>query len=666
MEIFEVKADYTKFNRDSLGLTGPEKPPVVLPRNEDTTVGSLMIEEAYRYYNALSNFRARRKRSRRYLRGDQWGDTVVVNGSTMTEEDYIRSQGRAPLKNNQIIQIKKNIMGQYRSNETKTIIVARQREDAFAEEMMSNAIQKVHEINKVRELDARNFEESVMSGIAICKSTYRYWRERNHDDIFTENVNPNRFFFNTDIDDIRGTDLRMCGQIIDSTLDDLKCAFAKSDSDAEWIESIYANKNIDSMPTGRGLSSDRNDSISFLTPLDPSKCRMFEIWKLQTEKVLKCHDQLSGKPISTRKPKAYIDSINKQRIAEAAMQGVPQDKVPVITYETAFEQIWWVYYLGPNGELLYKGETPYTHESNPYTLFVYPLIDGEVWGIIEDIIDQQRYINRLIILFDFILSASAKGVLLVPEDSIPDDMDLDDIAEEWTKFNGVIKVKMKPGAEMPKQVAVNSTNIGLQDMIGLQMKLLQEISGVNGAIQGQSAQSGTSGVLYAQQVQNSNTNLKDLFESYQNLYQQTRDMKLLRLIGQYYEKRSIISSNMSNKFDETKFFDPDRVRDIDFDLVISQSNDTPVYRQLIEDNLFKLVEMQAISVETYLENSSIPFADKLLESVQNQKEAIMSGQQSPEVDQSVANQMMNGVNPKAMNIANQILGQRPQPQHNAA
>ena len=35
-------------------------------------------------------------------------------------------------------------------------------------------------------------------------------------------------------------------------------------------------------------------------------------------------------------------------------------------------------------------------------------LDGEVWGFVEDIIDQQKYINRLIVLQDMIISASAK------------------------------------------------------------------------------------------------------------------------------------------------------------------------------------------------------------------------------------------------------------------
>ncbi|OJV22717.1 MAG: hypothetical protein BGO30_08565 [Bacteroidetes bacterium 41-46] len=81
-------------------------------------------------------------------------------------------------------------------------------------------------------------------------------------------------------------------------------------------------------------------------------------------------------------------------------------------------------------------------------------------------------------LQDFIISASAKGVLLVPEEAIPNDMTIEDFAEEWVKYNGVIKVKTKKGIQLPKQIVANSTNLGINDMINLQIKLRQSIKGL--------------------------------------------------------------------------------------------------------------------------------------------------------------------------------------------
>ena len=104
-------------------------------------------------------------------------------------------------------------------------------------------------------------------------------------------------------------------------------------------------------------------------------------------------------------------------------------------------------------------------------------------------------------MIDFIMGSSAKGVLLFPEDQIPDGMTIEDIADEWTKYNGIILFRPRPGSPMPQQIAVNATQVGAYEMLSLQMRLFEDISGVHGAIQGKAAQSGTPASLYAQQIQ---------------------------------------------------------------------------------------------------------------------------------------------------------------------
>lgn len=633
--MFETKTDYRKFNKQTLGIDDIVPKPVVLPKSPETKEGSLLIEKAFRYWNSLADFRTRRKRARNYMRGRQWEDKVCVNGKWITEGDYMRSMGRSPLVNNQMQQIRKNVKGQWRGNESKPIVQCRDRKDARAEEMMSNALFKVYDINNITELDAAGYDEFILSGMVVGRSAYEYMKERNHNEVFTKNPNVNRMFMNTDIEDIRMLDLDFLGQFMDLSLDQLIAAFAKTEADQKWIEDIYCTRNVDTNPGSHGFTAQRTDNLSFLTPSDNSKCRVFEIWQLDLFAVLHCHDELTGKKTSTRKKAKDIDNVNRQRIAEAQLQGVPADQVPIVKYEKAFEQIWEVFYLSPWGHILYHSETPYTHESHPFTVFAYPLIDGEVWGLYEDVIDQQRYVNRMIMLYDFIISASAKGVLLVNENNLSDDFDLDAVASEWTKFNGVIKLKLKTGESMSQaaqQISANSTNIGLQEMIALQMRLLQDIAGVNGAAQGQAPTAGTSGTLYNQQAQNSAVNLRDSFEAYQRNFKRPRDMKLLKLIGQYYnESRNISGSTTSDKFPGTDFFDPQVIKDLEFDLVISQVNETPNYRELVEGSLKELFAAGQISIRTYLENSSLPMADKLLDSITKEQEAAQAQQMSPEM-----------------------------------
>lgn len=64
------------------------------------------------------------------------------------------------------------------------------------------------------------------------------------------------------------------------------------------------------------------------------------------------------------------------------------------------------------------------------------------------------------------------------------------------------------------------------------MTIMQQISGLNGAIQGQTPHANTPSSLYAQQAQYSAQNFVVLFENY-NMFCEERDEKLLKVLMQF-------------------------------------------------------------------------------------------------------------------------------------
>lgn len=110
-------------------------------------------------------------------------------------------------------------------------------------------------------------------------------------------------------------------------------------------------------------------------------------------------------------------------------------------------------------------------------------------------IDQQRHTNRLVTLYDWVMRSTAKGVLLFPEDSLPDGVEIDDISDEWSRFNGVILFRPRPGVPLPQQVTGNAANLGISELLNLQLKLFEDISGVNSALQGKLENNSVSGTL---------------------------------------------------------------------------------------------------------------------------------------------------------------------------
>lgn len=564
------------------------------------------------------------------MRGDQWHETMIDPDTreSITEETYISNQGKIPLKQNLMRQLEKNLMGQFRMNPLKSIVIARSRNNAKISEMMSIALESVGDANKSLELDVRNFEEFILSGMAIGKTVWRYIPKKNRKDIYNENINPNTIFFNSDVTDIRLNDLTLIGQIVDVPLDELVAVFAKNPKDEEKIRSWYGHYQSDLIDNA-GLSANRLELMDFFIPYDTNKCRAFEIWEKKYDWRLYVHDPMDGTYQVVKKDmRPMLAQINAERKQFMAANGVMEEDFEdyLLDVEDKMEPYWNQKFLTPYGQTLYEGETTYAHEEHPYSIVLYPLIDGEVWGLLEDVIDQQRYVNRLISLLDFIMGAAAKGVLLVPEDAIHPEFDLNDIAKEWSKFNGVIKIKsLKQGATMPQQISANLTNIGAHEMIGIQMKLMQEIFGVSPAIQGHNAKSGTPSSLYAQEAQNATINSKDIMDFYA-WYIEQRDYKVMKLIVQYYKEERYINVAGSNYSEEAKMFRPDLVRDVDLELKVAKGQDTPVYRQMIDDLLFKLLDLQQIDIQMFLENTSLPFADKLLETIKARQEQLAQGQ----------------------------------------
>lgn len=586
-----------------------------------------ILEQARQFYDGLEDLRRRRRRSRRYYRGEQWSDRVVVNGKSMTEEDYIKSQGKPALKQNMIRPPVRNVIGQYRCNPFKTVVYARNRQNQKAAEMMTVAVEAAYYMNNGKERDARMLEEFLISGMAVYGMSYAYDDVRQRPIPKFRAVNPARFFINTNLEDVCGDDVDFVGELADLGIDDVIAAYALNGLDGEAIRRLYGEAGrcfVDAGTPGAG----RLDGLDFYTSGDPGLCRVIKVCRLEAEWRLVVHDYADASyevwDIS-REEEVAAENAVRRRLGEE--NGV---EVPMVECERRFVKFWKYYHLTPLGDTLFESECPYEHNCHPYVFKFYPMLDGEVWGMVEDLIDQQKMVNRMMILQDFIISASAKGVLLVPEECIPDDMTVEDFADEWVKYNGVIKFKAKQGMALPQQVSAGSINIGIQDMIQMQLRLMQDIAGVQGAIQGRAPLSGTAASLYAQETQNATLNVMDYLETF-SAFLQMRDRRLMQLVKQFYTEPQYITVVGRAYSEEAKNYDPELIRNIDFENVIAKGNDTPTYRMVIDDMLWRLMEGGYLNLEMFLEHSSYPFADKLLESVKSQREQLAQGQMPPGV-----------------------------------
>ena len=608
-----------------------------------------VLMEAQHYWNQMDDFRHDRERNKRYTYGYQWDDVICVDGKKMSEADYIKAQGSVPLKNNLIRRLVRNVIGVYRSQLKEPTCTARDRDEQKLSETMSTILQCNMQLNRMNEVNARSMEEFLISGFIVHRKSYG-WRN-GKEDCWTDYVQPNNFFIDNNMRDFRGWDVTCLGEVHDVSFGQLCEQFAQTPQEYRRLKEIYKwasrREYIASYAERFGYS--RLENYDFLLTSEPGRCRVIEVWRKEQKPRYRCHDYQNGDifKIEVSDYEEQVAQVNRERMQMAKAAGMPEEEVPLIKATWFVDDYWYFYYLSPFGDILREGETPFEHGSHPYVFKAYPFIDGEIHSFVADVIDQQRYTNRLIVLYDWIMRASAKGVLLMPEDCLPDGVSMEDIAESWTEFNGVIVYKPSASRQIPQQVANNSTNIGITELLNLQLKFFEDISGVNGALQGKPGFSGQSASMYNQQVQNSTMSLLDMLETYSQFtcdgaYKDVKNMQ------QFYDTKRVF--NIAGKSGAQIEYDPKKIRDVEFDLSITESTSTPAYRQLANDWLMQLWQAQAISVEQLLEFGDFPFADELLQSIKSQKEQIQKGGMPDAMSPQLMQQVQQGADMNAVNM----------------
>lgn len=492
--------------------------------------GDLLLGEAKRCWEGMATFRRDRDRAKRFTYGDQWGDLVPTDAGIMTEADYIYSQGNIPLKNNLIRRLVRNVLGVFRNQWQPPACHARDPAERRHAEAVGRLIEYNIETNRLEEVYARTMEEFLISGMAVHRKWYG--RKGNRTECWTDFVSPDNFFADINSRDFRGWDLSIVGELHDMTYAALCASFAADDEEADELRQIYGI----GPGSGHGPASQfgaASRGADFLRPAEAGMCRVIEIWHKEYIAVYHCHDTLNGEyyNVTPGQYEAMVGAENRRRSRAG---------IPLIQSSRGIEEEWHYHFISPTGHTLRSGITPYAHRRHPYIFKAYPFIDGEIHSFVSDIIDQQKFTNRLISMYDWVLRASAKGVLLFPEGALPPGMSIEDVADEWSRFNGVLVYRPRPGDPLPQQVSSGASNPGITELLNIQLKMMEDISGVNGALQGKLDSGSISGTLYNQQTRNSLTALADLLKSFNDFIIECTETDASN-IRQFYTRRRIES-----------------------------------------------------------------------------------------------------------------------------
>lgn len=501
-----VPAIESKRIRQGMGRRGIILPHIIANRNQmkmrgekrqelqqgDDAMRPDLLERAMQCREEMSGFRRERLRNKMFTYGDQWSDRVVMDNLELREDEHMLRQGHVPLKNNLIRRLVRNVLGVFRDRYRLPTCKARDLTEADKGITMERLLHYNARRNRLGEIYARTMEEFLISGLAVHKKWYG--RKGGVTDCWTDIVQNDAFFMDSGGRDVRGWDLSIIGEVHDMPFREVASEFAETEEALRMLERIYGGR--------LGEPADENP-----------QCRIWEVWVREHPVRRHCHDTVTGRcwKMDEADYRRRVEPENRRRQAAGVMQ---------VRSRWFIDEEWRYYFLTSTGRVLRSGRTPYRHGSHPYVFKAYPFVDGEIHSFVSDILDQQKLTNRLISMYDWILQASAKGVLLMPEGALPENVSLDDIADEWSRFDGVIVFKPHAGDPLPQQISSKAVDIGITELLNIQLKMMEDISGVNGALQGKLDSNSMSGTLYNQQTRNSLSALSDLMSSYEDFIRQ--------------------------------------------------------------------------------------------------------------------------------------------------
>lgn len=385
-----------------------------------------------RIYMNLYKMRRNRIRLKKFTYGRQWDDPVAFsNSGQMTEGQAMWQQGRAPVTNNLIRQMVKTVVGRFRSLRPDT-----------------------------RECEARALEEFLISGMAAV----RVRPEGETCGPEMANISPDRIFFSPFLES-DASDCRLLGMLHDFSPAEVLRRFAVNRAPETVWDAFTRAEPVEpyafTPPPRWEYGQDAPDGLF----------RVAEVWRRSPVTLLKVFDPESGCMVEgecTRGARARLRKLGRSR----AEQGREQLKFN-IRVDDGWEHTW----LGPGGVVLLRERLPET-DTPALRLCFYPMIDGEVHSLVEDVISQQKLVNRLVTMLDEMLAASAKGVVLYPTDQIPDGMSWSDLRRMWSTPGSILPFKRTSKSVMPHEVQGAPATAGATQLLDTQLNLFQEVSGM--------------------------------------------------------------------------------------------------------------------------------------------------------------------------------------------
>lgn len=579
-----------------------------------------LVELAAKYYDDMGPLRKKWTKANNYYMGRQLEDEVIYNGRKVKTKDLLKIKGLPEFQNDIISDKVLTLKGLMRQeNMSCTCKSTDADEDMFAA-IFSEFLRQNDTLNERSQMNSELFEKFLVYAFVCVKVNHDYRQGR--DDIYLEQKDIYKLalppFEKSDLSDIK-----FIAEAHDMEWSDLLRYFCKdaegnaSHAAEQQLEQIY-KKEIDYIHSLRNTGfNNTRDADDFYHSTTLGKYRVIEIWKLERNRALWCHDRATAevgyRPLSDREA---IEAENERRKHDNVIRdenGVPvldadgkemyyvsPAFLQLIEYRVDIEEFWYYRFLSPNGYLLKEGCSPYRVERDgysfyfaPYAFLAYPCLQGETRSFIDRCEDKQNATNHYMLMLDSLLGHSMKGVAIDTKTVTPL-QGLDEMIANATKPNGVVLYNGEKG-NAPQPLAQSHLPQGLDWMINQNQSIVVSQSGVQGALQG--VHRNTSGKQYQMERESAATTVADYFGAFYSFMKRISKLQLWEIQQFYDSHRSVKVSGEDYK----QYYNPDTMMDVNFDLTLDMDANSAVMREANNDMLWQLMLNKYIDLPTMLD-----------------------------------------------------------------
>ena len=604
-----------------------------------------MLRRCNDVWNNFAEFRELRARSVRFCYGDQWGDIIMVNGKAKTYREYLMETGNVVIQTNQIKNRVETIVGQMVRDQMEPVCHAIDRDEQQYGEVMTAAVQANCNKNELMKLKKLWMRELNLGGLAVAYESFDEHTGPNHNaDSWTSFINPNTYFSESESVDPRKWDESLVGRFFYGSFEDICAKFGRSPHDYDVLRQIYANQSVvfrrtDAINEGEKFE---DGQIAFMRSADPSRCYVCEVWTKESRPRIRLWDQNAGyEEVIEADDNVYRNQVreeNERRRQMAAAKGINPADVPYIVGDGFgadederngffMDTFWYCRFLAPDGTILWEGESPFADRSHPFSVCMFPFVDGKLTGYMNDAIDHNLAMNRAVVLHDWLLRAQQKGLTVVPK-SILGDVSPEQFAKSWSSIDDILVLDIDESKKdlFPKVFHGPGQTFDVGALLATYSKLMDQGTPVNAALQGKTPNSGTSGTLYAQMTNNASTPIAALMDEFNKFIENVLNKKMKNICMFYTPDRfKKIAGQIDGIFDNPNL-NLNEVGDLEYDLTIKESSNTPVSRAMVNQDAKEFVMGGLIDFDEYLEIADVPYADKILQGRQARRAELKAAQ----------------------------------------